>query len=94
MSSETMFVTAVNIGKARPIANASFLLALRTDYLDFEARRALALPDVQSDRNWFNLNALSRGEARAFLDQRLKLDEQMREKVLDEASEVDDLPGL
>ena len=45
-------------------------------------------------RNWFNLNALSRGEARDFLDQRLKLDEQMREKVLDEASEVDDLPGL
>jgi hypothetical protein len=80
--------------REQPIANAGFLLTLRTDYLDLDALRALALPDVQSDRNWFNLNALSRGEARAFLDQRLKLDEQMREKVIDEASEVDDLPGL
>jgi hypothetical protein len=80
--------------REQPVANAGFLLTLRADYLDLDALRALALPDVQSDRNWFNLNALSRGEARAFLDQRLKLDEQMREKVIDEASEVDDLPGL
>ena len=80
--------------RARPISNVGFLLTLRTDYLDIHELRALALPDVQSDRNWFNLNALSRGDARAFLDQRLKLDEQMREKVLDEASEVDDLPRL
>ena len=56
--------------------------------------RGLGLPEVRSDANWFNLNALSRGEARELLDQRLKLHEREREKVLDEASEVDDLPGL
>jgi hypothetical protein len=78
----------------RPIPGLAFLLVLRTDYLDVDQLRALGLPEVRSDANWFNLNALSRGEARELLDQRLKLHEREREKVLDEASEVDDLPGL
>ena len=79
---------------ARPILGLAVLLVLRTDYLDLDQLRALGLPEVRSDANWFNLNALSRGDARELLDQRLKLDESEREKVLDEASEVDDLPGL
>ena len=78
----------------RPIPGLAFLLVLRTDYLDVDQLRTLGLPEVRSDTNWFNLKALSRGEARELLDQRLKLHEREREKVLDEASEVDDLPGL
>ena len=78
----------------RPIPGLTFLLVLRTDYLDVDQLRTLGLPEVRSDANWFNLKALSRGEARELLDQRLKLHEREREKVLDEASEVDDLPGL
>jgi hypothetical protein len=66
----------------RPIPGLAFLLVLRTDYLDLDELRALGLPDVRGDANWFNLNALSRGEARELLDQRLKLHESEREKVL------------
>jgi Leucine-rich repeat (LRR) protein len=77
-----------------PIPGLTFLLMLRDDYLDFDALRGLGLPEVRSDGNWFKLNALSRGDARQLLDERLKIDETLREKVLDEASEVDDLPGL
>ncbi len=78
----------------RPIRGLIVLLVLRTDYLDFDKLRALGLPDVRGVANWFNLNALDRGAARELFDQRLKLDESEREKVLDEASAVDDLPGL
>ena len=78
----------------RPIPGLTVLLVLRTDYLDFDKLQALGLPDVRGVENWFTLKALDRGAARELLDQRLKLDESEREKVLDEASEVDDLPGL
>ncbi len=78
----------------RPIPGLAVLLVLRTDYFDIDQLKALGLPDVRSAANWFNLLALSRGEARDVLDRRLKLDPALREKVLDEASEVDGLPGL
>jgi hypothetical protein len=80
--------------REKPIQGLTFLLTLRDDYFDFDQLRALGLPEVRSDDNWFKLNALSRGDAREVFDRQLKIDAQLREKVLDEASEVDDLPGL
>lgn len=77
-----------------PVEGLSFLLALRTDYLHFDELRSLGLPAVRADRNWFNLDPLTRGQAGEILDAGVTLDPALRETVLDEAGQIDDQPGL
>ncbi len=78
-----------------PIEGLQFLFVLRTDYLKFDELTALGLPDPRPRENWFNLEALSPADARKILRHALpSMDRSLENQVIEEASDVDDLPGL
>lgn len=71
------------------------MLVLRTDYLKFDELTGLYLPDPRPRENWFNLEALSHADARSILRRALPgMDQGLENQVIEEASDVDDLPGL
>ncbi|MGI9417840.1 MAG: hypothetical protein ACR2RA_08395 [Geminicoccaceae bacterium] len=79
----------------KPIEGLQLLFVMRTDYLKFDELTALNLPDPRPRENWFNLEALSHADARKILRQTLPgMDQGLEDKVIEEASDVDDLPGL
>ena len=78
-----------------PVGGLQFLFVMRTDYLKFDELTALNLPDPRPRENWFNLEALSHADARTILRQALpNMDPGLENQVIEEASDVDDLPGL
>lgn len=78
-----------------PIEGLQLLFVMRTDYLKFDELTALNLPDPRPRENWFNLEALSHADARSILRQALPgMDPSLEQQVIEEASDVDDLPGL
>jgi len=78
-----------------PIGGLQLLFVMRTDYLKFDELTALGLPDPRPRENWFNLEALSHADARTILRQALPgMDQSLENQVIEEASDVDDLPGL
>ena len=81
--------------RERPIEGLQLLFVMRTDYLKFDELAALSLPDPRPRENWFNLEALSHADARKILRQALPgMDKNLENQVIEEASDVDDLPGL
>ncbi len=79
----------------RPIKRLQFLLVLREDYMRFNDLTALNLPGPRLWENWQRLHAFSHADARLVLDGALPgLNISRRDQVIEEASEVDDLPGL
>ena len=81
--------------RERPIDGLQLLFVMRTDYLKFDELTALNLPDPRPRENWFNLEALSHADARSILRRALPgMDQSLEHQVIEEASDVDDLPGL
>ena len=78
-----------------PMEGLQLLLVMRTDYLKFDELAAMNLPDPRPRETWFNLEALSHADARTILRQALPgMDRSLESQVIEEASDVDDLPGL
>jgi hypothetical protein len=77
----------------RPVTGVKILLSLRAEYLNDLPALGLPFPAFGPGQNAFEVRPFTRAAAEAFIENSgLELASGLRDKVLDEASEIEDMP--